>query len=112
MITVLGFEKFEKFLIKLFSKSFRSQGRAALVACRNTRNKSSAFLLGRVFFAPPLCKEKPAIKFTLTNNLFVYENSLAAFSFDEIGAKEKAIKKKSAEYGGRCPSTPQTFEKV
>ena len=46
------------------------------------------------------------------NSLYVYKNLSADFSFDEVGAKEKSIKKKSAEYGGRCPSTPQTFEKV
>jgi len=46
---------------------------------------------------------------------------LAAFSFDHIGAKEKAIKKKSAAREisspagaeeGYAPSTAQTFEKV
>ena len=31
---------------------------------------------------------------------------------NEIETKEKSIKKKSAEYGGRCPSTPQAFEKA
>ena len=50
--------------------------------------------------------------FTLANSLFVHKKLLADFSFDEIGAKEKSIKKKSAECGGRRPSTPQAFEKA
>ena len=49
------------------------------------------------------------------------KNALAAFSFDHVGAKEKAFKKKSAirkisrsaeREKGYSPSTPQTFEKV
>ena len=48
----------------------------------------------------------------LTNNLFVHKKLLADFSFDEVGAKEKSIKKKSAARGGRRPSTPQAFEKA
>ncbi|MBQ9773194.1 MAG: hypothetical protein IJW30_00850 [Clostridia bacterium] len=45
----------------------------------------------------------------------------AAFSFDQKGAKEKAWQKEKRRKGdfalcgargGRCPSTPQTFEKV
>ena len=78
-----------KFLIKLFSKSFRGQGRVALVVPRKARNKNSAFLLDRVFFAPPFCKEKPAMDFMLTNSPFVHKEFLADFSFDEIGAKER-----------------------
>ncbi|MBO7273310.1 MAG: hypothetical protein J6V22_00490, partial [Clostridia bacterium] len=64
------------------------------------------------FFAPLLCKEKTATEFIQANNLLVHKNLLATFSFGEIGAKEKVNKKKSAANGGRCPSTPQTFEKV
>lgn len=67
--------------MKLFSKSFRRQGRGALDACRNTRNKAPAFLLDRVFFAPLICKEKPAMSFMQSNGLFVYEYSVAAFFF-------------------------------
>ena len=52
------------------------------------------------------------MEFTLSNRLFVHKNLSATFSFDEIGAKEKVRKKKSAAIGGRRPSTPQTFERV
>ena len=65
--------------MNLFSKRFRRQGRVALVACRNTRNQTSAFLLDRVFFAPPFCKEKPAMDFTLANSQFVHKKLLADF---------------------------------
>ena len=48
----------------------------------------------------------------LINRSFVYKDLLADFSFDEVGAKEKSIKKKSAANGGRRPSTPQAFKKA
>ena len=51
------------------------------------------------------------MEFYHINSLFVYKNLPATFSFDEVGAKEKVFKKKSAEHGGRRPSTPQAFEK-
>ena len=62
--------------MNLFTKRFRSQGRGALVAPRKARNKTSAFLLDRVFFAPPICKEKPAMRFTQTSKMFAHENFL------------------------------------
>ena len=52
------------------------------------------------------------MEFARVNRLLVYKKMSVAFSFDEIGAKEKACKKKSAANGGRRPSTPQAFEKV
>ncbi|MBE6565934.1 MAG: hypothetical protein E7659_02385 [Ruminococcaceae bacterium] len=97
--------------MKLFSKSFRHQGRAALVASRTRRNKASAFLFNRFFFAPPLCKEKPTMEFMKTNTSFALKKLLATFSFGIVGAKEKVSKKKSAANGGLCPSTPPPFEK-
>ena len=103
-------QKGEKFLMKLFSKSFRPQGRGALVASRTRRNKTSAFLFANLFFAPPFCKEKVAMEFTYTNELFVDKKLFFPFSFDEIGANEKAIKKKSTETGAP-PLPPQAFEK-
>ena len=98
--------------MNLFSKRFRGQGREALVALRRARNKSSAFLFANLFFAPTLCKEKVAKAVMLINRSFVYKDLLADFSFDEVGAKEKSIKKKSAANGGRRPSTPQAFKKA
>ena len=102
--------------VKVFDKPFykkvRSQGRGALVAPRKARNKTSAFLLDRVFFAPPFCKEKPAMDFMLTNSPFVHKEFLADFSFDEIGAKEKSIKKKSAECGGAAPPPRKLLKKL
>jgi len=49
--------------MKLFSKSFRGQGRGALVAVRRRRNETSAFLFNSFFFAPPFFKEKAAKEF-------------------------------------------------
>ena len=98
--------------MKLFSKSFRHQGREALVELRRAPNKTSAFLFVNFFFAPPISKEKVGKNVMQANNLFVYENLSADFSFDEVGAKEKSIKKKSAANGGRRPSTPQAFGKA
>ena len=97
--------------MKLFSKSFRPQGRGALVASRTRRNKTSAFLFANLFFAPPFCKEKVAMEFTYTNELFVDKKLFAAFSFDEVGAKEKTIKKKSAETGGAAPPPRKLLRK-
>ena len=56
-------------------------------------------------------KRKSGYAFMLTNSLFVHKKLLADFSFDEVGAKEKSIKKKSTANGGRRPSTPQAFGK-
>ena len=47
----------------------------------------------------------------LTNRLFIHKDLSADFSFGIVGAKEKSIKKKSAEYRGLRPSTPPPFEK-
>ena len=63
-------------------------------------------------FAPTVSKKKAAMGFYHTNSLFVYKNLPATFSFDEVGAKEKVCKKKSAANGGRRPSTPQAFKKA
>jgi hypothetical protein len=52
------------------------------------------------------------MEFTYTNELFVDKKLFVAFSFDEVGAKEKVCKKKSAANGGRRPSTPQAFGKA
>ena len=99
-------------MIKLFSKSFRGQGRVALVVPRKARNKNSAFLLDRVFFAPPICKEKPAMECMLTNSLFVCENLAATFFFWHCRRKRKKLsKKKSAAMGGSAPPPCKLFEK-
>ena len=108
--------------MNLFSKRFRGQGREALVAvCEaygkllatscfsRARNKSSAFLFANLFFAPTLCKEEVAKAVMLINRSFVYKDLLADFSFDEVGAKEKSIKKKSAANGGAPPLHPASF---
>ena len=71
----------KKFLMKLFSKSFRRQGRGALVARRNARNKASAFLFVNFFFAPPISKEKVAMDFMLINGLFIHQKLSADFFF-------------------------------
>ena len=70
-----------KFLVKLFSKSFRRQGREALVALRRARNKTSAFLFVSLFFAPPFCKEKAAEEFIWANRLFINKNLSVTFFF-------------------------------
>ena len=46
------------------------------------------------------------------NSLYVYKNLSADFSFDEVGAKEKSIKKKSAETGGTAPPPRKLLEKL
>ena len=46
------------------------------------------------------------------NSLFIYENLLADFSFREIDAKEKFIKKKSTEYGGATPPPCKLLKKL
>ena len=48
----------------------------------------------------------------LTNNLFVHKKLLADFSFDEVGAKEKSIKKKSAARGGAAPPPRKLLKKL
>ena len=52
------------------------------------------------------------MEFYRINSLFVYKNLPATFSFDEVGAKEKVCKKKSAAKEGRRPFTPQAFKKA
>ncbi len=47
----------------------------------------------------------------LINGLFVHKDTLAVFSFDEVGAKEKTIKKKSAEMGGAAPPPRKLLRK-
>ena len=56
-------------------------------------------------------KRKRGYAFMLTNSLFVHKKLLADFSFDEVGAKEKSIKKKSAANGGASPLHPASFWK-
>ena len=98
--------------MNLFSKRFRRQGRGALVASRTRRNETSAFVFANFFFAPPISKEKVAMEFIPSNRLFIHINLLADFSFDEVGAKEKSIKKKSAEMGGAAPPPRKLLKKA
>ena len=49
------------------------------------------------------------MEFYHINSLFAYKNLPATFSFDEVGAKEKVFKKKSAEHGGAPPLHPASF---
>ena len=51
------------------------------------------------------------MEFYHINSLFVYKNLPATFSFDEVGAKEKVFKKKSAEHGERRPSPRKLLRK-
>ena len=62
--------------------------------------------------APMASKKKAAMEFYHINSLFVCKNLPATFSFDEVGAKEKIFKKKSAEHGGAAPPPRKLLKKL
>ena len=103
----------EKVFDETFFKKFpRSRAQRP---CRVSQHAKqfSTFLFVNFFFAPPISKEKLAKNFMLSNSPFICENLLAAFFFWRNRRKRKKLtKKKSAANGGRCPSTPQAFEKA
>ena len=46
------------------------------------------------------------------NRLYIHKNLSADFSFDEVGAKEKSIKKKNATMGGAAPPPRKLLKKL
>ena len=61
----------KSFCSSFFQKVFAVKGAQPLSLSAESET-TSAFLLDRVFFAPPICKEKPAMEFSQANRLSVY----------------------------------------
>ena len=91
----------KKVFIQLFSKSWRGQGRVALV-----------FSVSFDSFSLRLFRQRKAAKD------FCYQRFFNAFSFEERGPKEKALQKEKGRIRGAARSTPRhcawstTFKKV